>query len=156
MAENPTEQIYYKRSRFTCRLPTERLYTPSHFWASEVEAGVWRVGFTKFALRMLGDLVEHGFEVQPGARVTVGQTIGWVEGFKALTDLYCVIDGEFLEANSALDRDITLTDSDPYGEGWLYAVRGAPDTTATDVQGYMALLDLTIDKMRGQAGTGDE
>lgn len=152
MQDDRSETVYYKRSRFSSRLPADRLYTPSHFWAAEVEPGAWRVGFTKFATRMLGDLVEHGFNVKTGDAVAVGQTIGWVEGFKALTDLYCVIDGEFLGANPALETDITLTDSDPYGRGWLYTARGRPEQNSVDVQGYTQLLDLTIDKMREKAG----
>jgi glycine cleavage system H protein len=148
--------IAYKRSRFSSRLPTDRLYTPAHFWAREVEPGVWRVGFTKFATRMLGDLVEHGFQAKPGCRVAVGEAIGWVEGFKAVTDLYCVVEGDFVGENPALSQDVTLTDSDPYGEGWLYAVRGTPDPNAVDVHGYIQLLDLTIDKMQSKAESGGD
>lgn len=154
MQDARNETVHYKRSRFSSRLPADRLYTPSHFWAAEVEPGVWRVGFTKFATRMLGDLVEHGFQVKPGDAVRVGQAIGWVEGFKALTDVYCVIDGAFLGGNAALEKDVTLTDSDPYGEGWLYAARGRPEPNSVDVHGYTQLLDLTIDKMREKAGEG--
>ena len=148
MSGEAPDSLYYKRSRFSSRLPADCLYTPSHFWLKEIEPGLWRIGFTKFATRMLGDFVEHGFEPKIGDRVTVGQTIGWVEGFKALTDLYCVADGEFAGGNAALERDITLADSQPYGEGWLYAVRGTPDPGATDVHGYASMLDLTIDKMK--------
>ena len=155
MPDERTNTVYYKRSRFSSRLPADRLYTPSHFWVAEVEPGVWRVGFTKFATRMLGDLVEHGFQVKPGDAVTVGQTIGWVEGFKALTDLYCVIDGEFAGTNPALERDVTLTDADPYGQGWLYTARGRPDVNSVDVQGYTQLLDLSIDKMREKTGASE-
>src|SRR5688572_32857152 len=108
MPEESAQTIYYKRSRFSSRLPADRLYTPSHFWLLEVEPGVWRVGFTKFATRMLGDLVEHGFEARPGDAVRVGQAIGSVEGFKALKDLYCVADGQFLGTNPALEKDHTL------------------------------------------------
>ena len=146
------EVIAYKRSRFSTRLPKGRLYTPSHFWLGEESSGIYRVGFTKFATRMLGDLVEHGFTPKAGDSVDVGQTIGWVEGFKAITDLYCVLAGEFLGANPALAQDITLTDTDPYGEGWLYKVRGAPEPNSVDVQGYIEMLDLTIDKMLKSAG----
>src|SRR5438105_4310782 len=97
--------ISYKRSRFSTRLPPDRRYVPSHFWLLEVGPELWRVGFTKFATRMLGDLVEHGFEVKPGAAVELGQTIGWIEGFKATTDLYCVAGGTFREANLDLEDD---------------------------------------------------
>jgi glycine cleavage system H protein len=102
---------------------------------------------TKFASRMLGDVVEFGFSVQSGAPVGVGQNIGWIEGFKAVSDIYCVATGEFLRANPALDSDITLLDLKPYGDGWLYEVRGVPDPESVDVAGYVTILDATIGKM---------
>ena len=148
MAFDPRECLPYKRSRFSTRLPTDRRYAPSHFWLLQAEAGVWRIGFTKFATRMLGDLVEHGFSAKPDERVAVGQVIGWVEGFKAITDLYCVAEGEFLGGNPALEKDPTLIDSDPYGEGWLYAIRGTPEADAMDAEAYARVLDLHIDKMQ--------
>ena len=149
---NSGEPVAYKRARFTSRLPADRLYTAGHYWMWEVEkgGGVWRVGFTKFATRMLGELVEYGFDVQAGAAVTVGQEIGRIEGFKAIADVYAVVDGEFMGANPALDADPTLTDTDPYGAGWLYAVRGTPDRGAVDVEGYVKLLDLAIDQLQGK------
>ena len=64
--------------------------------------------------------------------------------------------GEFLGANPELSDDITLTDTDPYGKGWLYAVRGKADPNSLDVQGYTEMLDLTIDKMQNDVHTGDE
>lgn len=148
MAFDPSECLSYKRSRFSTRLPTDRRYAPSHFWLLAAEGGVWRIGFTKFATRMLGDLVEHGFSAKSGEPVAVGQVIGWVEGFKAITDLYCVAEGEFLGGNPALEKDPTLIDSDPYGEGWLYAIRGTPEADAMDAEAYARVLDLHIDKMQ--------
>jgi glycine cleavage system H protein len=147
MAYNPADIVPYKRSRFQTRLPKGRLFTQSHFWLHEVEPGVWRIGLTRFATRMLGEIVEHGFEVKPGDAVKVGQTIGWLEGFKALTDLYCVADGTFAGGNPDLDTDTTLLDKDPYYRGWLYQVRGTPEPNALPVEGYIHLLDATIDKM---------
>lgn len=150
MQDPPVCRIPYRRSRFSTQLPTDRRYTPSHFWLLEVEPGLWRVGFTRFATRMLGDLVEHGFEVKPGEAVEPGQTIGWVEAFKAITDLYCVGTGAFHEANALLEQDPSAFDGDPYGAGWLYVFRGAPDANTVDAQGYTALLDLAIDKILGK------
>jgi glycine cleavage system H protein len=141
------ETAAYKRSRFSTRLPVAYRYTRSHYWLRESSAGVWQVGFTKFATRMLGDIVEFEFKVAPGAAIELGQVIGWTEGFKALSDLYSAASGEFLGANPALSSAITLIDDDPYGEGWLYHVRGLPDPGNTDVNGYTAVLDATIDSM---------
>jgi len=143
------ETVAYKRSRFSTRLPLEYRYTPSHYWLRESEPGLWQVGFTKFAARMLGEMVEFDFKVQPGARIEPGQVIGWTEGFKAMSDIYSAASGEFLGANPALADAITLIDHDAYGSGWLYSVRGAPDPRHTDVNGYIAVLDATIDAMLG-------
>jgi glycine cleavage system H protein len=161
-AATPAPTVFYRRSRFATRLPVDRLYTPAHYWLVEEEPGVWRVGLTGFATRMLGDLVEYGFSVKPGAAIEVGQTIGWLEGFKAVADLYSVARGEFLGANEALAGDITLVESEPYKRGWLYRVRGEPAEPRLDVQAYVALLDTTIDAMLrdrhkapGSDGDGD-
>jgi glycine cleavage system H protein len=151
----PPATLPYRRSRFSTRLPLGRLYTASHYWLDAHEDGAWRVGFTKFATRMLGDLVEYRFEVEPGGAVAVGQQIGWVEGFKALSEVYSVVQGGFGGTNPELERDVTLVDSDPYGGGWLYHARGQAEPAAVDAQGYAAILDATIDKMLEKQGGGD-
>jgi glycine cleavage system H protein len=139
--------ILYKRSRFTTRLPVDRRYTAGHYWMIEEESGLWRVGFTKFATRMLGDLVEYAFSVDNGTHVSVGQEVGSIEGFKAVSTLYSAAEGEFLGAGEELASDITAVESDPYGRGWLYRVRGQPDPGSVDVHGYISILDATIDRM---------
>lgn len=151
----PSDTIPYKRSRFSTRLPVDRRYTAAHYWLREDTPGVWQVGFTKFATRMLGDLVEYDFSVEPGDAVTVGQDIGSIEGFKAVTTIFSVADGEFLGAGDGLRADITAAETDPYGRGWLYRVRGRPDPASVDVNGYVAILDTTIDRLlasRHEAG----
>lgn len=105
---------------------------------------------TKFATRMLGELVEHGFEVEPGDQVEVGQVIGWIEGFKAASDLFCVVEGEFQRGNPQLQEKIRLLHTDPYGRGWLYEVRGTPEPSSVDVHGYVEILDQTINQIRGK------
>ena len=139
--------LRYKRARFLTRLPIDRLYSPSHFWIVEHNAGVWRVGFTHFATRMLGEIVEHEFQVETGAPVASGQIIGWIEGFKAISDIYCIAEGKFAGGNPVLTEKIELLGKEPYDAGWLYAIEGKPDSRCTDVHGYVGFLDATIDKM---------
>jgi len=147
-----SQTLSYRRSRFSTRLPHGRLYTVAHYWLLAQADKRWLVGFTKFATRMLGDLVEYRFEVEPGAAVRLGQRIGWVEGWKAVSELYAVVEGEFLRSNPELDRDVTLVDDDPYGRGWLYEARGRAEPSGVDAQGYAAILDATIDKMLEKQG----
>lgn len=142
--------VHYRRARFSTRLPADRLYTPSHFWVQEHAPGLWRIGLTKFAARMLGDVVDIGFDTSVGTTVALGDAVGWFEGFKARSDLYAVVAGTFIAANPDLDEDVDIVDRDRYGRGWLYEVRGVPDSEARDAAGYAAILDATIDRMRGK------
>lgn len=151
------QTVYYRRSRFTTHLPIDRRYSPSHYWLLEEAAGVWRVGFTKFATRMLGDIVEFEFSVAQGTEIAVGDEIGSIEGLKAVTSVYSAGDGRFLGEGTSLRQDVTLAESDPYGKGWLYRLQGEPGPETVDVHGYVAVLDATIDKMLASrhAGAGD-
>ena len=147
VATEPLKTLHYKRSRFATQLPVDYLYSPSHCWIEKQEGDLWRVGLTKFAVRMLGDMVDHRFEIEPDTPVAPGQIIGWVEGFKAISDVFCVADGNFAGANPLLKEQITLINKDPYGGGWLYLVKGRPDSKCVDVHAYRAILDKTIDKI---------
>ncbi len=145
-----SERIHYKRSRFSTRLPKEPLYTAGHYWLQREDDGIWRVGLTQFATRMLGEAVELDFETASGTEVETGQVVGWLEGFKAVTDLFAPMSGTFEGANPELDDSIERLTKDPYDRGWLFRMRGEPDTGCFDVEGYVATLDTTIEKMLGQ------
>jgi glycine cleavage system H protein len=143
-------EVHYKRSRFTTHLLEDRLYTAGHSWLEREGQDLWRVGFTKFAIRMLGEIVELGFEKEPGSPVETGQVVGWLEGFKAVTDIFSPLSGHFEGCNPALDENLTLLTTKPYTTGWLFKVRGRPEPDCLDVHGYVSLLDATIDKMLGK------
>jgi len=147
MQSRQSKTLFYKRSHFVTHFPVDFAYTASHAWVVELEAGFWQVGLTKFATRMLGELVDHGFDAPPGSRVKTGQIIGWIEGFKAISDLFCIGEGEFIASNPALQTRVNLVTDDPYGQGWLYQFKGQPDKRCVDVQAYSAILDETIDRM---------
>ena len=79
-----------------------------------------------------------------------GQPVGWIEGFKAVTDLYAPFAGTFEGGNPELVKEIKLVQTDPSGRGWLYSLRGTPGQGCLDVAGYVMVLDATIDKMLGK------
>jgi glycine cleavage system H protein len=141
----------YQRAKFATRLPKSRLFTNGHFWLGEHEPGVWRVGMTRFATRMLGEIVEIDFEVENGTPIVEGQPVGSVEGLKARSDLYTPMDGRFGGENPDLDRHIGKIHKDPYQHGWLYLVEGNPPQACLDAAGYAQYLDDTIDRMTGRS-----
>ena len=142
--------LHFKRSHFATHLPVDYLYSPSHAWIARQDSQHWRIGLTKFATRMLGEMVDHGLELDIGSPVQTGQIVGWVEGFKAISDLYCIGAGHFAGGNPALKTKISLIDKDPYGAGWLYLIRGQPDPKCVDVHAYHAILDKTIERILAQ------
>jgi glycine cleavage system H protein len=151
------DHVYYRRSRFTTHLPVDRRYSPAHYWLLEETPGLWRVGLTKFATRMLGDIVEFEFGARSGTEIGVGDEIGTIEGLKAVTSVFAAGSGRFLGEGDHLRQDVTLAESDPYGQGWLYKLQGEPAPDTVDVHGYVAILDATIDKMLASrhADSGD-
>ena len=139
--------IHFKRSHFATQLPADALYSPSHYWLAREPDGVWRVGFSKFAVRMLGELVDQAFEIPEGSAVQPGKIIGWIEGFKAISDIYCVVEGVFCGGNPSLKGQLDQINQAPYGAGWLYRAKGEPDRNCMPVLDYVNLLNATIDRM---------
>lgn len=140
----------YQRAKFATRLPRNRLFTHGHFWLGEQDPGTWHVGFTRFATRMLGEVVEYDFEVPAGQAVEPGQVVGWVEGFKAVSELYAPMAGTFGGANPQLAEVVSEVHKDPYQTGWLYRIHGSPPGESMDAAGYARFLDDTIDRMTGK------
>ncbi|MEY5025072.1 MAG: hypothetical protein RLZZ244_600 [Verrucomicrobiota bacterium] len=150
-----SDTFFYKKATFVTHLPTQCLYSPGHMWLAAEPDGVWRVGFTKFATRMLGELVEHQFEKSRDEPVAVGEIVGSVEGFKAISDLYSPVAGTFVEGNPLIAEDPERIGKDPYGEGWLFRIRGTPDSKCSDWEGYRRLLDATIERMLEKQDAGE-
>ena len=138
--------LFYQRSHFVTRLPVNRLYSPSHYWLLN-QNGIWRIGLTRFATHLLGEIVDYGFDIQGQAAVKPGQVLGWIEGFKAVSDLVCVLEGRFERANPQLSPCPEAIDRDCYGEGWLYEASGNPLAECVDAQGYVDVLNATIDQL---------
>lgn len=146
-----SNDLRYRRARFSTRLPLDRVYSPAHFWLREIAPMTYEVGYTRFATRMLGDFVEMAFEVTPGTTISRGQTIGWIEGFKAASDIIAAADATFRGTNPTLEADITTIESDTYGSGWLYTMEGELPPDVLTAEEYAGLLDGTIDAyMAGQ------
>lgn len=147
----------FKRAKFKTRLPLDRLYTAGHMWLRRVEDGLWQVGLTRFAQRMLGEPVELDFEKESGSPIEAGEVVGWLEGFKAVSDLFTPLSGRFAGGNPALDDDLAALHDSTYERGWIFAVAGDPGPDCVDAEGYAGFLEANIDRMLGvEAGETEE
>lgn len=105
------------------KIPSDLYYTEEHeYLKPSGEDDVYYVGITDYAQGELGDVV---FVELPDTGVALRrmEVFGTIEAVKAVSDLYCPIDGEVVEVNSELDDDPSLVNSDPYGSGWMVRLR---------------------------------
>ena len=142
--------LSFQRVQFKTDLPTGQFYTVGHMWLREAQAGLWHIGLTHFALRMLGEPVEIDYEAKPESPIEIGQVVGWLEGFKAVSDLYAPMPGVFAGGNPGLEKSLALIERSPYDQGWLFAISGQPSDEILEAQGYADFLDATIDRMLGE------
>jgi glycine cleavage system H protein len=106
-------------------VPQDLRYTEQHEYVKESgEPGVYFVGITDYAQGELGDVVFVELP-QAGSTFDAGASFGTIEAVKAVSDLYCPVAGEVVEANGALDANPAAVNSDPYGEGWMIKLRVA-------------------------------
>ena len=115
--------------------PEDLHYTKDHEWVrTEGDGETLRVGVTDYAQDALGDIV---FVTLPeaGSHVTEGEACGEIESTKSVSDVFAPVTGTVTERNEALDASPELVNSDPYGDGWMLAIR--PD----DASAVVGLLD---------------
>jgi glycine cleavage system H protein len=104
-------------------IPGDLLYTPEHEYVRRTaQAGVVEIGITDYAQGELGDIVFVDLP-KPGATFTKMGVFGTVEAVKAVSELFCPVAGEVVEANAALEGDPGLINRDPYGAGWMIRLR---------------------------------
>jgi len=102
-------------------LPADLKYTSEHEWVA-VDGDIARIGITDYAADKLGDVVFVDLP-QAGTPAVAGRVVGEIESTKSVGELYAPVDGEIVEVNDALADDPSLVNSDPYGAGWMIAVR---------------------------------
>jgi len=96
-------------------------FTKDHEWV-RVEGEIAIVGISDYAQKELGDVVY--VELPPlGDTVDKGDVCSNIESVKAVSDIYCPVTGEIIEANEILEDAPEKVNKDPYGDGWIYKVR---------------------------------
>ena len=102
-------------------VPDDLLYTESHEWIKR-EGDKIRIGITDHAQSELTDVV---FVELPkiDRQANAKEAIAVVESVKAASDIYAPVKGTVVEANKAVETDPGLVNREPYGHGWLFALK---------------------------------
>ena len=104
-------------------IPDDLQYTSEHEYVARTgDPAVVRVGITDYAQGELGDVVYVNLP-KTGQRLAAHDSFGTIEAVKAVSELYSPVAGEVVEVNTTLDGDPAVVNRDPYGDGWMVALR---------------------------------
>jgi len=125
----PEDQVF-AIGKHRAHLPGNLLYAATnHLWAARADGsgidmgpGVWRFGFTSYAIALMKDVYFLDWSFAPGLNVRHLEEIGHIETSKAESDLYCPASGILLRINETLLEDPSAINTDGYGTGWLYEI----------------------------------
>jgi glycine cleavage system H protein len=120
-------------------LPEDVKYAEDHEWV-KLAGDTAKIGISDYAQDQLGDIV---FVELPGVGDTFakGDEFGTLESVKAVSELYMPVGGEVTAINEALEDAPELVNSDPYGEGWMIAIKVADASEAEALMNRDAYLE---------------
>ena len=102
-------------------LPDNRRYHLGHTWALQESPTLVRVGIDDFGARLAGKV--DGIELpKRGQWIRQGQKFATLIRDGQRTDLVSPVEGEVTNVNQALLSDTSLSNMDPYGQGWFVSV----------------------------------
>ena len=123
-------------------------------WAASADGGL-RVGFSAYAVRLLGDVSHLSWSVTSGDQLETGSRVGYIEGSKATSDLYAPVAGKLLQLNADVPTSPSLINTNLYDSGWLFSVAADEESLLT-AEEYLAHLEacwpLAQRMLKGQAG----
>lgn len=138
----PEDFLQVTVGKFIFRVKLGCLYTEAGLWAVLDDAsGAVRVGLTDFRQQSSGDVV---FVELPaaGTRLAAGDDLVNIETIKVDLAVPAPAAGEVVAVNEALADAPELINQDPYGAGWLVALKPViwPAPGLVDAEAYLALM----------------
>ncbi len=118
--------------------PGNLKYTKEHEWVL-IDGDVATVGITRYAADALGEIVYVDLP-KVGSNTSYMKICGEIESTKSVGELYAPMDGEVVEANSALGNSPETINDDPYGAGWLVKIKFSSLPELLTASEYNALI----------------
>ncbi|RLT21140.1 MAG: glycine cleavage system protein GcvH [Planctomycetota bacterium] len=103
--------------------PDHLRFAKTHEWVA-VDGDVATVGISDFAVKLLTDIVYLSLPAV-GKKFSPGESIGEIEGVKAVSEIYAPVQGEVTAINEALPDNLTLLNESPYDKAWILKFRMA-------------------------------
>lgn len=156
-----TKPLVFMMGKSPCFLPVDRRYFPTHMWCCAADSeNVLRLGFSAYAVKLLGDVKVVQWSVAAGSVITASHTIGHIEASKAVSDLFSPASGTIRTVNDAVVADPSLINSYPYDQAWLFEMVVSDDARSLSPQEYFEHVEkvwpLSQRMLKGQAGVSRE
>lgn len=105
---------------------SELRFDEGHTWVKD-DGKELIIGLTDYAQEQLGDVIFMDLP-EPGTEIVRDDPFGSIESAKAIEDLVAPVSGSVTRRNDELLDMPETVNEDPYGEGWLIAVKPDEDT----------------------------
>ncbi len=128
--------------KFIFRVKSGCLYTEAGVWAAlDDVSGAVRMGLTDFRQQSSGDVVFVELP-EPGIHMVASDDLANIETIKVDLAVPAPLAGEVTAVNEALIEAPELINQDPYGAGWLVALKPVawPAPGLIDAETYLALM----------------
>ena len=101
--------------------PDDRKYSKDHEWVL-VNGDEAAIGITQYAQEAMGDVVYVELPSEDD-HLKAGESIGVIESVKAVSDVFCPVDGQVIAVNEGLIDTPELINEDPHDKGWLIRIK---------------------------------
>ncbi|MFH1640157.1 MAG: glycine cleavage system protein GcvH [Chloroflexota bacterium] len=102
--------------------PKELKYSEAHIWLKLEGDRTARIGITDYYQRQLNRVVFIELP-EEGAEIKKAEPFGSIESSKTINDLLSPVSGRVNDVNHLLSTNPALTNSDPYGAGWIAVLK---------------------------------
>ena len=119
--ETFTPLMQYRGTRNMSEVPGDLHYTESHEWI-RIDGDRATIGITDYAQDALTDVVWVEL-AELAMKVGAMEPCASVESVKSVSEIYAPVSGEIVDSNEALLDAPEAINQDPYGEGWIFALR---------------------------------
>ena len=97
-------------------------YNKNHTWAFLEKSGVAKVGMDDLLLHITGEVKVRHLKT-PGENIKKDELFAEVDHNGKKLQIFSPVSGQIIDSNTALNENTTFLNDDPYGKGWLYALK---------------------------------
>ena len=138
------EFLETRADKFLFRVKKGLFYSSQGCWIA-LDGDKATIGVTDFQQKVSGDMVFIEM-IESGSRITQGEPMGQIETIKVSIELASPVSGIVEEVNDLLSEKPELINEDPFGQGWIYRVRG--ENLVEETRGLMTDADY-FELMKG-------